>query len=74
LARELEEETGLTPTSFHLLQVTERIRPPLYKDGRLATWSTWILWWAAGKARSNWMATSFRRATGYYPERHYPCR
>ncbi|MEA3342251.1 MAG: NUDIX domain-containing protein, partial [Chloroflexota bacterium] len=30
---ELEEETGLTPTSFRLLQVSERICPPLYKDG-----------------------------------------
>jgi 8-oxo-dGTP pyrophosphatase MutT (NUDIX family) len=34
LVREMEEETGLTPTRFHLLQVTERICPPLYKDGR----------------------------------------
>ncbi|HEY73518.1 MAG TPA: NUDIX domain-containing protein [Thermoflexia bacterium] len=34
LVRELEEETGLTPTGFRLLQVSERIRPPLYKDGR----------------------------------------
>ena len=34
LARELEEETGLTPINFFLIQVTERIRPPLYKDGR----------------------------------------
>jgi len=34
LVRELEEETSLTPTSFRLLQVSERIRPPLYKDGR----------------------------------------
>ena len=34
LAREMEEETGLTPTSFRLIQVTERICPPLYKDGR----------------------------------------
>ena len=34
LVRELEEETGLTPTNFYLIQVTERIRPPLYKDGR----------------------------------------
>ena len=34
LVRELEEETGLTPTRFRLIHVTERIRPPLYKDGR----------------------------------------
>lgn len=34
LVREIEEETGLTPTSFRLFQVTERICPPLYKDGR----------------------------------------
>jgi len=34
LARELEEETGLTPTDFYLIQVTERIHSPLYKDGR----------------------------------------
>ncbi len=34
LVREMEEETGLTPTSFRLLQVSERISPPLYKDGR----------------------------------------
>ncbi len=33
LARELQEETGLTPTRFQLLMVSERIRPPLYKDG-----------------------------------------
>ncbi len=33
LVRETEEETGLTPTGFRLIQVTERIRPPLYKDG-----------------------------------------
>jgi len=33
LAREMVEETGLTPTSFRLIQVTERICPPLYKDG-----------------------------------------
>lgn len=33
LARELYEETGLTPTSYRLLRVGERIRPPLYKDG-----------------------------------------
>jgi mutator protein MutT len=33
LVRELEEETGLTPTSYRLLRVGERIRPPLYKDG-----------------------------------------
>ena len=34
LVREIEEETGLTPTSFRLFQVSERICPPLYKDGR----------------------------------------
>jgi nucleoside triphosphatase len=34
LVRETEEETGLTPTSFRLFHVTERICPPLYKDGR----------------------------------------
>jgi 8-oxo-dGTP pyrophosphatase MutT (NUDIX family) len=33
LVRELREETGLTPTSYRLLRVGERIRPPLYKDG-----------------------------------------
>ena len=33
LARELAEETALTPTRFKLLRVGERIRPPLYKDG-----------------------------------------
>ncbi len=33
LTRELEEETGLTPTHYRLLRVGERIRPPLYKDG-----------------------------------------
>ena len=33
LARELVEETALTPTRFRLLRVGERIRPPLYKDG-----------------------------------------
>jgi nucleoside triphosphatase len=33
LIRELVEETALTPTSFRLLRVGERIRPPLYKDG-----------------------------------------
>lgn len=33
LVRELEEETGLTPTLFRLIQVSERIHPPLYKDG-----------------------------------------
>jgi nucleoside triphosphatase len=33
LVRELGEETGLTPTSYRLLRVGERIRPPLYKDG-----------------------------------------
>lgn len=34
LARELREETGLTPTRFHLLLVHERIRPSRYGDGR----------------------------------------
>ena len=34
LVREMQEETGLTPTRFRLFQVSERIRPPLYKDGR----------------------------------------
>ncbi len=34
LARELREETGLTPTRYRLLLVSERIRPPLYKDGQ----------------------------------------
>ena len=34
LVREMEEETGLTPTRYRLLRVGERIRPPLYKDGR----------------------------------------
>jgi ADP-ribose pyrophosphatase YjhB (NUDIX family) len=34
LVREMEEETNLTPTSYRLLRVGERIRPPLYKDGR----------------------------------------
>jgi len=33
LIREIEEETRLTPTSYRLLRVGERIRPPLYKDG-----------------------------------------
>lgn len=33
LVREMREETGLTPTRYRLLQVSERIRPPLYKDG-----------------------------------------
>lgn len=33
LAREMGEETGLTPTRWKLLRVGERIRPPLYKDG-----------------------------------------
>ena len=33
LARELVEETALTPTRYKLLRVGERIRPPLYKDG-----------------------------------------
>ncbi|HET91762.1 MAG TPA: NUDIX domain-containing protein [Chloroflexi bacterium] len=34
LARELQEETHLTPTRFRLIQVTERICPPRYKDGQ----------------------------------------
>jgi len=34
LRRELLEETGLTPLRYRLLRVSERIRPPLYKDGR----------------------------------------
>jgi nucleoside triphosphatase len=33
LVRELAEETNLTPTGYRLLRVSERIRPPLYKDG-----------------------------------------
>jgi mutator protein MutT len=33
LVREMREETNLTPTSYRLLRVGERIRPPLYKDG-----------------------------------------
>ena len=33
LVRETEEETSLTPTRFRLIQVTERICPPLYKNG-----------------------------------------
>ena len=33
LVRELAEETSLTPTRYRLLRVSERIRPPLYKDG-----------------------------------------
>ncbi|MGD2205711.1 MAG: NUDIX domain-containing protein [Anaerolineae bacterium] len=33
LVRELCEETGLVPTRYRLLRVSERIRPPLYKDG-----------------------------------------
>lgn len=33
LVREMEEETNLRPTSYRLLRVGERIRPPLYKDG-----------------------------------------
>jgi nucleoside triphosphatase len=33
LVREIREETGLMATSYHLLRVGERIRPPLYKDG-----------------------------------------
>jgi nucleoside triphosphatase len=33
LVRELAEETNLTPTRYRLLRVSERIRPPLYKDG-----------------------------------------
>jgi len=32
-AREMREETGLTPVRCKLLRVGERIRPPLYKDG-----------------------------------------
>jgi ADP-ribose pyrophosphatase YjhB (NUDIX family) len=34
LVRELEEGTNLTPTSYRLPRVGERIRPPLHKDGR----------------------------------------
>ena len=33
LVRELTEETNLTPARYRLLRVSERIRPPLYKDG-----------------------------------------
>lgn len=33
LAREIREETSLTPTRYRLMRVGERIRPPLYKDG-----------------------------------------
>ena len=33
LIREMQEETGLTPLHYRLLRVSERIRPPLYKDG-----------------------------------------
>ncbi len=33
LVREMQEETGLTPTEFRLLLVHERICPPNYKDG-----------------------------------------
>jgi ADP-ribose pyrophosphatase YjhB (NUDIX family) len=33
LVRELHEETNLTPTDYRLFRVSERIRPPLYKDG-----------------------------------------
>jgi nucleoside triphosphatase len=33
LVRELAEETSLTPSRYRLLRVSERIRPPLYKDG-----------------------------------------
>jgi nucleoside triphosphatase len=33
LVRELTEETSLTPIRYRLLRVSERIRPPLYKDG-----------------------------------------
>ncbi|MFC2030694.1 NUDIX domain-containing protein [Chloroflexota bacterium] len=33
LVRETREETGLTPVSYRLLRLGERIRPPLYKDG-----------------------------------------
>lgn len=34
LQRELVEETSLIPTHYRLLRVGERIRPPLYKNGR----------------------------------------
>ena len=34
LTRELQEETGLTPTHARLLLVHERICPPLYGDGQ----------------------------------------
>jgi mutator protein MutT len=34
LVREMREETSLTPTCYRLLRIGERIRPPLYKDGR----------------------------------------
>lgn len=34
LVRETREETGLTPVHYRLLRVGERIRPPLYKDGK----------------------------------------
>lgn len=34
LVREISEETSLTPTHYRLLRVGERIRPPLYRDGR----------------------------------------
>ncbi len=34
LVREVREETGLTATSYRLLRVGERIRPPLYRDGK----------------------------------------
>ncbi|MGD9049096.1 MAG: NUDIX domain-containing protein [Anaerolineae bacterium] len=33
LVRELTEETNLAPIRYRLLRVSERIRPPLYKDG-----------------------------------------
>ena len=33
LIREMQEETSLTPLRYRLLRVSERIRPPLYKDG-----------------------------------------
>jgi 8-oxo-dGTP pyrophosphatase MutT (NUDIX family) len=33
LVRELQEETNLAATRYRLFRVSERIRPPLYKDG-----------------------------------------
>jgi 8-oxo-dGTP pyrophosphatase MutT (NUDIX family) len=33
LVRELHEETNLVATRYRLFRVSERIRPPLYKDG-----------------------------------------